>query len=266
MKKIAFLLAITFAFISCNSDDDVTTTPEDTTVDFTFSQNWAGDAIENSDYETTSYTNANGESLKLSKLVYLISDITFTAADGTVYDAGDYNLIDARNGTNVNFTPGIEIPEGDYIVSFTFGFDDEDNDLDGGYLDLNSSDGSWAVPGPLGGGYHYMRMEGAYNNNIGINVNYQYHTVRANRHSSFPPGPDTLEELRDTSFVVNLGAITIGSNTNIEVKMNVDEWFKNPNQWDLNTWYTILMPDFEAQKDMSENGTAGAFSLGTVTQ
>ena len=48
--------------------------------------------------------------------------------------------------------------------------------------------------------------------------------------------------------------------------MNVDEWFKNPNQWDLNTWYTVLMPNFEAQKDMSENGAAGVFSLGTVTQ
>lgn len=267
MKKIAFLFAISFAFISCNSDDDNTTpTPDNTTVDFTFSQNWEGDAIENSDFENTSYTNANGESLTLSKLVYLISDITFTATDGTVYDTGDYNLIDARSGSNLNFTPGMEIPEGDYAVSFTFGFDDEDNDLDGGYLDLNSSDGSWAVPGPLGGGYHYMRIEGTYNNTTGANVNYQYHTIRANRHSSLPPGPDTLEELMDTSFVVNLGTITIGSNTNVEVKMNVAEWFKNPNQWDLNTWFTVLMPNFEAQKDMSENGAVGVFSLGTVTQ
>ncbi len=266
LKKIALLLVATVAFVSCNNDDDSTPTPSNTTVDFTFTQNFNGDAIENSDYENTQYTNANGETLTLSKLVYLISDITFTATDGTVYDAGDYNLVNARTGSNLNFTPGVSIPEGDYTVSFTFGFDDEDNDLDGGYPGLNTADGGWNVPTPLGGGYHYMRMEGTYINNLGATDNFQYHTVRANRHSSLPPSPTTLEELVDTSFIVNLGTVTIGSNTNIEVKMNVDQWFKNPNLWDLNTWYTVLMPNFEAQMDMSENGAGGVFSLGEVTQ
>lgn len=265
LKKIALFSMTALAFASCKSDDDGGDPVANTTVDFTFTQNFNGAAIANSDYETTNYTNENGEVLTLSKLVYLVSDVTFTAADGTVYDAGDYNLIDARNGTNVNFTPGIEIPQGDYTVSFTFGFDDEDNDLAGGYQDLNSSDGSWAVPDPLGGGYHFMRMEGMYTNSIGSIESFQYHTIRANSHTTLPPGPGTLDELIDTSFVVNLGTVTIGADTDIEVQMDVAEWFKNPNQWDLNTWFTVLMPNFDAQMDMNENG-AGVFSLGTVNQ
>ncbi|MEL6811216.1 MAG: MbnP family protein [Bacteroidota bacterium] len=266
MKKIALFLALGLAFASCNNDDDGGTPPVvNTNVAFTFSQNWDGDPIENSDYETTVYTNANGEEMTLSKLVYLISDITFTnTTSGETFDAGDYNLIDARTGTGTTFTPGVEIPEGEYTVSFTYGFDDEDNQ-DGIYQDLNSSDGSWAVPPPLGGGYHYMRLEGKYINNVGAETAFQFHNIRANRHNTLPPGPGTLEELLDTSIDVDLGTVNIVSGTSIDIEMNVAEWFKNPNTWDLNVLFTILMPNWDAQILMNENGQ-NVFSRGVVAQ
>lgn len=256
MKKIALILAIGFAFAACNNDDDTVTPVVNTTVDFTFTQNWDGSEIANADYETTVYTNEHGEELTLSKLVYLISDITFTSDTGEVFDAGDYNLIDARTGSNTSFTPNIEIPEGNYTVSFTYGFDDEDNQ-DGVYLDLNSADGTWSVPTALGGGYHYMRMEGRYTNTMGQEVPFQFHNIRAAM-----PNTNPLVT-RDTSIEVNLGQIAIASGTNIEIEMNVAEWFKNPNTWDLNVLYTILMPNFDAQVMMNENGQ-NVFSLGDV--
>lgn len=257
MKKIAWILAIGFAFVACDNDDETTTPiPVNTSVNFTFTQNWDGADINNSDYEVTTYTNANGEVLTLSKLVYLISDVTFTNADGDVFDAGDYNLIDARTGSNVSFTPNIEIPEGDYTVSFTYGFDDEDN-IDAAYPDLNIADGvGWGVPEPLGGGYHFMRMEGEYTNNMSQLVAFQFHNIRANTQN--PP------VTTDTSIEVDLGQVTVVEGTSIEVKMNVAEWFKNPNQWDLNVLYTILMPNFDAQIMMNENGQ-NVFSRGAVT-
>ena len=268
MKRIALLFVTASFFFACNSYDDSQTMvePDPVTVDFQFTQNWDGARIANADYQTTTFINANNTNLKLSKLVYLISDVTFTAQDGTVYDAGDYNLIDARNATNVDFTPAIEIPEGDYQVSFTFGFDDEDNDKAGGYPALNSSDGTWAVPDPLGGGYHYMRMEGTFLDEIAQTKTFQYHTIRANKHSTLPPAPGTLISTQDTSFVVNLGTISVGSATTIEVEMNVAEWFKNPNTWDLDINNSVMMPKFDLQIDMNENGSNGVFSLGTVTQ
>jgi hypothetical protein len=259
MKKIALSLFVALAIVSCKkSDDDAT--PQNVTVDFNFTHNWDGDAIENADFDVIQYTNENGEMLSISKLVYLISDVTFTNASGEVFDAGDYNLINVREGTNLTFTPEIEIPEGSYTVSFTFGFDDEDNNQN--YPDLNSADGGWNVPLPLGGGYHYMRLEGRYLNPLvdPSEVNFQYHTIRANDNTQSPI------LLTDTSFVVNLGQITIGSETQIEVKMNVSEWFKNPNTWDLTQLYTMLMPNYDAQIMMKGNGSNGVFSLGTVTQ
>jgi len=259
MKKIALLLAMTFVAFACNNDDDDNTiTPVNTTVNFSFTQNFNGSNITNADFDTTVYTNEHGEELTLSKLVYLISDITFTSSSGEVFDAGDYNLVDARNGTGLIFTPDIIIPEGEYVVSFTYGFDDEDN-IDGAYLDLNVADGvGWGVPMALGGGYHFMRMEGMYTNSDGDDVAYQYHNIRAAM-----PGTDPLVTM-DTSIEVNLGIINIAQGTNIEVKMSVAEWYRNPNLWDLNELYTVLMPNYDAQIMMFENGQT-VFSLGDVT-
>lgn len=255
MKKIALILVILIGTASCTNDSS---TPLPVSPSFNFSHNWDGTAIENADFEVTQYTNAHGEILTLSKLIYLISDITFTSSTGVVYDTGDYNLINVRDGTNMTFAPTALIPPGNYSVSFTFGFDDEDN-IDGAYLDLNSSDGSWNVPAMLGGGYHYMRMEGKYIDNTMTQTNFQYHTIRAANATVMPI------VLQDTSIEVTLGQVTVSDNTNVEIKMNVAEWFKNPNLWDLNVLYTLLMPNFNAQVMMSENG-ASVFSLGDVTQ
>ncbi len=255
MKKIAILFALPLLLIGCKDDDDNGNTPQEVSVAFSFTQNWDGQPISNADYDITEYTNEHGEVLTLSKLVYLISDIEFVASDGTVYTAGDYNLIDARNGTGLTFSPDVMVPEGSYQVRFTFGFDDEDNDQN--YADLNSADGGWNVPLMLGGGYHYMRMEGKYTaEGIIGETNFQYHAIRA----ADPMMNPIL--LTDTSFQVSLGQIAIQEGTEIEIAMNVAEWFKNPNTWDLTQLYTMLMPNYDAQIMMSENGAGGVFSLG----
>ncbi len=256
MRKFALLALVALIALSCNNDDDNSTTPVN--VDFLFTHNFDGSPIENSDFDQIQYTNENGEQLSLSKLVYLISDITFTNSSGDVFDAGDYNLINVREETNLTFTPNIQIPPGNYTVSFTFGFDDEDN-IDGAYADLNSADGGWNVPAMLGGGYHYMRMEGKFIDNTSTETGYAYHTIRAADMSTTPVTN------QDTSFVVTLGTVTVSNDTQVEVKMDVAEWYKNPNLWDLNVLHTVLMPNFNAQIMMFENGSS-VFSLGAVTQ
>ena len=36
--------------------------------------------------------------------------------------------------------------------------------------------------------------------------------------------------------------------------MNLAEWFKNPNTWDLNAMSTMLMGNYNAQIRMNQNG------------
>ena len=61
-----------------------------------------------------------------------------------------------------------------------------------------------------------------------------------------------------------MGTFNFQNDTTVKVKMNIAEWFKNPNTWDLNILNTVLMPNFEAQKLMQENGKT-VFSLGDIT-
>ena len=256
-SKIAVSLLISaLIFTGCKDNDD--TPLAEVSPSLSFTHNWDGVPIENADYENTPYINERGESLTISKLVYLISDITFTDAQGNSFSAGDYNLVDAREGLNLSFTPDVVIQEGTYNVSFTFGFDDEDNA--GDYPDLNSADGGvWNVPMMMGGGYHYMKLEGKYLNTLTLpaaEVGFAYHVIRANNNSTSPI------TLQDTSFIVDLGDVVIEEGTNIQVQMNVAEWFKNPHTWNLYELYSMLMPNFDAQILMSENGAAGVFSRG----
>jgi hypothetical protein len=242
MKNIlTFLCVSIFIFSSCSSEE------ENINITLNFTHNWDGVAITDKDLNELKFTNANGEKVSIENLRYLISNISLV-------DAKNYQLINfsENTGTSINVS---DLTEGTYTLSFRFGFSDEDN-IDGEYQDLNSV--SFNVPGMLGGGYHYMQFDGKYIDNNNEEAGFNYHSIRAVDKTD----PDNLK-FEDTSFEVNLGTITVSNNMNVEVKVNLAEWFKNPNTWDLNELNTVLMPNFEAQKIMSANGKS-VFSLGEV--
>lgn len=257
MKKILSLLVlIGVGLSSCaeDLDDNILTTAK---TNFTFTHNWDGTAVTQSDFNSIQFTNANGEQLSIERLRYLISDVTFTKPSGESIVFEDYNLVDLSINESLAYNPVVNIPTGFYTdVAFTFGFNNADN-IDGAYLDLNST--SWNVPAMMGGGYHYMQFDGKFINNSSIEEGFNYHAIRAVDN----PGPAPTFP-QDTFFTVHLGAVSITKDTAIEIKMNIAEWFKNPNQWDLNTLNTVLMPNSAAQIMMHDNGQT-VFSLGTVT-
>ena len=243
MKNIlTFLCVSIFIFSSCSSEE------ENINITLNFTHNWDGVAITNQDLNELKFTNANGEKVSIENLRYLISNISLV-------DAKNYQLINfsENTGTSINVS---DLTEGTHTLSFRFGFSDEDN-IDGEYQDLNSV--SFNVPGMLGGGYHYMQFDGKYIDNNNEEAGFNYHSIRAVDKTD----PDNLK-FEDTSFEVNLGTISVSNNMKVEVKVNLAEWFKNPNTWDLNELNTVLMPNFEAQKIMSANGK-NVFSLGEVT-
>jgi hypothetical protein len=243
MKNVLIILCISiFIFSSCSSED------ENINITVNFTHNWDGMPITSQDFNTLKFTNEHGEKLSIEKLRYLISNISLLGLKS-------YHLVNfsENSGTSFNIS---NLTNGSYTLSFRFGFSDEDN-IDGEYQDLNSV--SFNVPRMLGGGYHYMQFDGKYIDNKEEEAGFNYHTIRAVDKTDI----DNLK-LEDTSFEVNLGTITVSNNMNIEVKVNLAEWFKNPNTWNLNELNNVLMPNFEAQKKMSANGK-GVFSLGEVT-
>ena len=246
MKKVLFLLLLAFLlFCSCNKQEEKTTV-----VSLNFTQNWNGISVTNQDFNTIKFTNENNDEISIERLRYLISNISLVEES-----ENNRFLIDVGENSG-NLIPISDVYPGNYKLKFTFGLTDLEN-TDGSYPDLNSA--NFNVPGMLGGGYHYMQFDGKYKDTNNLNVNFNYHVIRAVDRTE----PMNLK-FEDTSFTVDLGSIEIKENASIEIKMNIAEWFKNPNTWDLNTLNSELMANFEAQKLMNANGKT-VFSLGEIT-
>jgi len=256
-----FYLLFILTFFSCTEDNDDIITPIKVQATFNFNHDWDGIPVNSSDMEITNYRTSNGEEITIGpRFRYIISDVTFTnSTSGEVIEIDDYNLIDVAEATNLSYTPEVQITAGQYNVSFTYGLKTEKN-IDGTYTDLNTA--SFSVPPMLGGGYHYMQMDGKYMSNSNSLEGFNYHHIRAvdPDATNGPSFPD-----QENFITVELGTIALTANTAIEVKMNVAQWFKGPNIWDLNILNQALMPNSLAQKMMNENGQ-NVFSLGEVTQ
>jgi hypothetical protein len=257
MKKIAFLLTLLIAFWACDSDDD-NNAPQ-FLISVSHSHNWDGENVSSDDIGITEFTNENGEVLKITRLRYLISKIILTNSTGdeiSIAGTNDYNLVDLSDNSTFNYATNIVVPPGTYTkISFVYGFNEEDN-VSGAYPDLNTA--SWNWPGGmegmpnLGGGYHFMQFDGTYESpGIGDDPVFNYHNGTAK----------VSDGVFEQNFItVTTENLSINSNTVIDVKMNLAEWFKNPNTWDLNEFNTGLMGNYTAQKIMNENGQS-VFSI-----
>lgn len=254
MKQFSILL-LSLLFFSCSSDDDQPI--KEVNIQIDFSQNWNGTAMQKSDLNNTDFSYIIGDevkteiALKIDRLRYLISKITLTDGTGKATVFQGYKLVDLSKD-DLTYNLPKKISEGAYNLSIVFGFDKEEN-IDGEYPDLNTA--SWGVPLMIGGGYHFMQIDGTYKNPENIENVYNFHTIRAYNTKT--------KKTEDTSFSVDLGTINIKKNAIIEIKMNVAKWFNN---WDLNEKNSSLMMNFDAQKEMSKNGQNGVFSLGKITQ
>lgn len=253
MKKSMFLYAFLSIFICACSEGDDNSIPEINTT-FKFSHNWDGALITNINFNAIQYANANGELLSIERLRYVVSDIVFSNNNETI-EMDIHHLIDVTNN-DLMFSPSQSIPPGTYNVSFTFGLDNDDNSEN--LADLNTV--NFNVPAMLGGGYHYMQLDGKFIDSNSQEQGYNFHSIRAvDNPGTNPTFP------QDTFFEVDLGSIELNSNAEIEIKMNIAQWFKEPNLWDLNVLNQMLMPNSQAQIQMFQNGQ-NVFSLGNVSQ
>ena len=253
-RWVTAIMAIALLMVGTTSCSDDDMANQSTTVTIRFSHNFDGSAVDNSTFNQFNYVTEDGDTINITKLRYLISDIILQGASGTSVIVDGYQLVDVTAGTGFSFVIDGEVPQGNYTgLTFTWGFDEADN-IEDAYPDLNAA--SWNWPDMLGGGYHFMQMEGMYKNQ-GVDMPYAYHNGTAR------VSTDVFEQ---NFFEPQLGAFTLNkANAEIEIQMDIAEWYKNPNTWDLNVLDIMLMPNYDAQKMMQANG-ATVFSLGNVTQ
>jgi hypothetical protein len=196
---------------------------------------------------TKPYTNNMSQPFNVTRLRYLISDVSFHKADGSCFTINEYHLVDASDTTTLIYSPTVKVPGGDYTsISFNFGFDAEDNQ-EGVYADLNTANWNW--PMMLGGGYHFMQFEGKFDTS-GVEGGFATHMGTARNNTVTPT---TFEDNHFEAKPAN-SAITVSTDRSFDIIMNLEQWYEAPYNWDFKVYNLPIMPIYDAQRKLNLNG------------
>lgn len=204
--------------------------------------------------DTCIYQNAAGNRYAVTEVQYFISDIRLLNSNGSEYiiaaDNGAH-YVDVDIPNTLDWFPNDEIPTGNYTaITFHFGLTPELNKT---HFYPNPPENNMSWPALLGGGYHYMKINGRWLNQTGGFTNFNLHTG---------PGQQRDADGNITGFIDNSFEITIPIDffiekdmiTNIILDMNINEWFQNPNIFDFNVFGGSIMQNQQAQEILKSNG------------
>ena len=192
------------------------------------------------------YSNSAGENYDVRTLKYLISDITLHAENGNEIILSDIHFIDISEESTFSFTVE-DFPNNNYTsISYKMGLDTIKNTNN---LHINQSyHSAMAWPETNGGGYHYMKLEGAYNND----------STFYNTHTGGTMGGDySFNNVDNISLTIDddLGDVSININ------MEINNWYNSPNQIDFSSYGMGIMMNMMMQMDIKMNGITDVFSV-----
>ena len=201
--------------------------------------------------ECLPYTNSAGQQYNVQTLNYIISDIKLHNTDGGSVLVKDIHFIDASDISTLSLD--IEIDFTDDItynnISFTMGLENSMN-INNEYLNEDwHSTMVW--PEMMGGGYHYMKLEGAYKTD----------STFYNTHTGALETVDAPERI-DHSFSKYVNILSIEAASNININMEINNWFQNPNTFTLTN--DGIMGDATKQAILQANGQEDVFSINSI--
>lgn len=188
------------------------------------------------------YTNAAGQNYNVQTLRYLISDITLHTVNGNSFLLDEVHFITISDSSTFNLEIQ-DLNSAHYSsISFTMGLDSIKNITD---LYLNESFfPSFAWPEFMGGGYHYMQLEGDF-------------TTALQGYATHTGGTDGIDFSFNKNFPV---AINIeNANTTVIINMEINNWYDNPNTITLTS--DGIMEDSNKQMQLKQNGMTDVFSV-----
>jgi hypothetical protein len=204
--------------------------------------------------DTLQYVNAAGNKYEINDLQYFISDIILHRSDSesvTITADSGIHYIDIDIPVTLNWAVAQKIPAGDYTsVSFTFGINEAKNKT-GLFVNPPERDMFW--PEPMGGGYHYMKMNGKWIDTLNQLTPFNFHIGIGMMDMNFVQNYFTVQ-------VPNSGVKLIaGVSHKLIINMDIASWFETPNLWDWDVIGGQIMQKQWAMKMACENG-GDAFS------
>ncbi|MBT3964430.1 MAG: hypothetical protein HOE95_09975 [Flavobacteriales bacterium] len=183
----------------------------------------------------TTYINQAGNEFDVSKLQYYISGIEFVGNEfNAVFDEEAF-YVDAED----NSTYGISLslsPATYSKMKFSIGVIPDLNEHEAIPKTIENTNMMW--PEPMGGGYHFLKLEGHYRNHEGESDGYALHVGN---------DENLIEVELENSIAIN------DESPIVILTMDVSQWFKNSNEYDLND-QNYSMGSGPLMRQISENG------------
>lgn len=207
-------------------------------------------------YDTFMYVNEAGNHYLVSEIQYFISDVTLHKIDGGTVSLSsweDIHYVDTDISKSQTYTFKDEIEIGTYnSLSFTFGITEEKNNS---LMFVNPPESFMFWPENLGGGYHYLKLNGKWINNLDQVSPYNFHLGIGQMYYSYP---DSITGFIQNYFTIEMDDFPFEIIKNetriIEIVMNVENWFRSPNIYDHNIWGGDIMQNQDAMQQAVENG------------
>ena len=210
---------------------------------------------ENIEFDTMKYVNAAGNPYLVNEIQYFISDVTLYKDDGSrlIIDAWkDIWYVDTDLPDTWCWQMKDDIPAGTYdSITFRFGISEEKNQS---LMFVNPPESNMFWPEYLGGGYHYMKLNGKWRDTENEIRPFNFHLGIGQIYDE----NDSITGFIHNDFVVypaNSGFVMEKDKTvSFEVVMEVNQWFKDPNVFDFNYWGGDIMQNQAAMHAACENG------------
>ncbi len=205
------------------------------------------------------YVNAAGNEYLITDVMYFISDITFYKSDGTVTMVDDWEdifYIDDEIPSSMQIQFFDPIPAGSYdSIGFIFGFTAEKNRS---FMFVNPPEVYMGWPEVLGGGYHYMMINGKWKDPTGQIQPFDFHLGIGQLYHGSGYNVDSIYAFVQNYFRVSLPEsgfyLADKEVKTIAITMNLERWFSGPNIYDHNRWGGGIMQNQEAMQMVKENG------------
>ena len=234
---LASLLAL---LPGCGDDDD-----EAGSVSVLFDHTVAGRDLV---FDEADYTNEAGNQYQVTRLEYILTDVALLQADGRRFQLAPQHYRNARLSSTRRLEAD-KVPGATYTaLSFIFGVAGPGDQT--GRLPNIAAFNNMVWPEAMGGGYHYMKLEG------------NYQTSDTEGAFLLHLGPSGGGDF-SISVELPLNLEVNGDDWDIHVVVDLAEWLTNPNTYDF-AGRGGIMGDEALQAILQQNG-ATVFTVGPIT-
>jgi hypothetical protein len=269
-KKTFFSLSIIimlFALLYAGCKPQTVDPEEDkANISFVFHHYVDGNPVK---YDTLMYVNEAGNEYMINEIQYFISDVKLYHEDGSVIlldEWDDIYYVDVDIPSTLTWKVFDDLPVGNYSsISFTFGINEVKNQS---FMYVNPPERDMFWPTFLGGGYHYMKINGKWKAkpsnmitpidfHLGIGQIYAGDVIVVDSITAF------VQNYFDVSLASSSFSLAKDEVKEIHLRMDIEEWFKNPNTINFDSVGGYIMQNQDAMGRAKENGH-NVFSIQTI--